>query len=152
MSAFRDSFNALPAIPLPENSCLKRSEIFGPNSEKHFRKDGVGGGLLEATPALNRHEASLTKKIAPKTRITILDHPYLETSYSRQKSCPYLRLIHHKYRHAAVAVDCRSIVVRSLLFWSLSGFTVSWACHAPRSRSPVPTPRRRALSPACRCP
>ena len=66
MSAFRDSFNALPAIPLPENSCLKRSEIFGPNSEKHFRKDGVGGGLLEATPALRRHEASLTKKLQPE--------------------------------------------------------------------------------------
>ncbi len=62
-------------FPLQENFYLKRSEIFGPNSEKHFRKDGVGGGLLEATPALNRHEASLTKKIAAKTRITIPDHP-----------------------------------------------------------------------------
>ncbi len=46
MSAFRDSLNALPAIPLPENFCLKRSEIFGPNSEKHFRMDARQQGDL----------------------------------------------------------------------------------------------------------
>ncbi len=37
MYAFRDRFNALPAFPLPENYYLKRSEIFGPKLEKHFR-------------------------------------------------------------------------------------------------------------------
>ncbi len=82
MSAFRDSFNALPAIPLPENSCLKRSEIFGPNSEKHFRKDGVGGGLLEATPP-----PRLTPPRSLRARRPIYrSGPFLKKNYSQKQS------------------------------------------------------------------
>ena len=71
------------------------------------------------------------KKIAAKSRITIPDHHYLKTSHSRKNSSALLRLIHHKYRHAAVAVDCRSA--------SLSGPTVR---RNAVSRSHGPAMRR----------
>ena len=79
----------------------------------------------------------LPKTIAAKSRITIPDHPYLEISYSRKKSRPHLRLIHHKYRHAAVAVDCRST-------W-LSGAPIE---HNAVLRSNGPAKRSRAR-PTC---
>ncbi len=63
--------------------------------------------------------------------------PLSENIILTEKSSPHLRLIHHKYRHAAVAVDCRSA--------SLSGPTVR---RNAVIRPPVPgldeTPPRKS--------
>ena len=116
----------------------------GPLSKRFASAVSLGQPIGLAPSKFCINHPSSSKKIVAKNRITILCHTYFETLHSRKKSSPHLRLIHHKYRHAAVAVDCRSA--------SLSGPTVRrnavWRSHGPalRSRSRLRPTRRRALA------
>ncbi len=70
-----------------------------------------------------------SKKNCGQKRNNYPDHPYLETSHSRKKSSPHLRLIHHKYRHAAVAVDCQSASLSGPTVRPNASITISTARH-----------------------
>ena len=102
-------------FPLQENFYLKRSEFFGPYLEKHFRKDARyyrNPGLVSDVALDRRDQNGPTKKFgetgtpiskiwdplqknAAKSRITIPDHPYLETSHPRKKSSPLQSHVHY---------------------------------------------------------
>ncbi len=55
--------------------------------------------------------------------------PLFRNIHSRKKSSPLLRLIHHKYRHAAVAVDCRSVSLSGPTVRRNASITISTARH-----------------------